>query len=89
VERQEMETSEPVRSWQRSGRLLIEQGHKFRIYGCRIVALGLPVRNKTICVDHQNNVFLDMHDDRFLFSGKMTILNVKCLMNELHLKIGA
>jgi hypothetical protein len=46
----------------------MEPGHKFCMYGCGIVALGLPVHNQTLCVDNENDVFLNVHDDRFYFS---------------------
>jgi hypothetical protein len=56
------------------------------MYGCSLVALGLPVCQPTFCVDHQNEVFLNVHDDRFDFSGKMPILHAECQRRELLLK---
>jgi hypothetical protein len=53
----EMETSEPVRDGRVSERLFTELGHKFCRYGCSIVALELPIRNQTLCVDHPNDAF--------------------------------
>jgi hypothetical protein len=37
---------------------------------CGVVTLGLPVRNETLCVDHENDLILKLHDDRFVFSLK-------------------
>jgi hypothetical protein len=42
-------------------------GQQVRMYGCSIVAFGPPARNQTLCIDVQNNVFLNADDDRFLF----------------------
>jgi hypothetical protein len=53
----------------------MELGNKFRMYCCSIVALGLPIRNQTPSVHHQNDIFLSVHDDRFPFSGKIPMLD--------------
>jgi hypothetical protein len=42
----------------------------FGVYGCSIVALELSVGNQILCVAHQNDVFLNLHDSRLLFSEK-------------------
>jgi hypothetical protein len=46
------------------------------------VALGLPVRNQTLYVDRQNDVFFSIHNDRFLFSGETPIFHAEYLMSE-------
>jgi hypothetical protein len=63
----EMETLEPVRNSQVSGRRFTEPGNTFHLGGYRIVARGLPVRKRTVCVEPENEAFLHVHDDRFLF----------------------
>jgi hypothetical protein len=49
------------------------------------VADELPAPGQTLCADHQDDAFLNMHDGRFLDSGKKPILHDKDLMNGLHL----
>jgi hypothetical protein len=81
-----MKTSEQIRNRRVNGRLFTEPANKFRMYGCSIVALRLPVLNQILCVDRQSDVLLHAQDYGS-FSGKMPILQAKYLMKELHLKI--
>jgi hypothetical protein len=46
----------------------MEPGRKFLMHGCGIVARGLPEHNQTLCVDHENEIFFNIHDDRVDFS---------------------
>jgi hypothetical protein len=50
------------------------------------MALRLPVPDQTAHIDHQNDLFFNVHTSRFLF-GKIPLLHAEALMNDLHLKI--
>jgi hypothetical protein len=49
----------------------MEPDSQFLMYGRRIVALELPAHNQNLCVDHENDVLLNVQGDRFDFSGNI------------------
>jgi hypothetical protein len=52
------------------------------------MALDLPLGNRTLCVGHQNDIFLNAHGCHFLISGIMVILDAESLMNSFISKQG-
>jgi hypothetical protein len=46
----------------------MEPGNRLLGYGCGIVALGLPGYNQTLCPNHEDEIFPNVHGDHFHFS---------------------
>jgi hypothetical protein len=46
----------------------MEPGNKSPISGYDLVAVELPVEHQTVCVNHENDLFLCVHTRRFYFS---------------------
>jgi hypothetical protein len=67
----------------------MELDHKFPIYGCGIVALGLPIHNQTLCGDRGNDRFVTAHDYHFDFLWKNSFLRAECLANKFQLRMAA
>jgi hypothetical protein len=38
------------------------------MYGSVVVAFGLPIDDQILCLDHENEAFLNVYDGRFDFS---------------------
>jgi hypothetical protein len=63
--RAETKRSEPVRNWRVSGHLFTKPGRTFSMLGSGILTVRPPVRKQTLCLDHQNDVFLNVHNGFF------------------------